>query len=140
MRKRDRNLKASDLFRESNPLIGPKVSFKEAFPSIQELKIEVTERGKGVKPAGNTYYYDLDNFPGEYIDCSNPMCYGGGFSIGFILHSMVSKGETERETTVSCQGYEGSPKGRRKYGPCFNYFQVKITIKYRSSGLQDPSS
>ena len=63
--------------------------FKEAFPQIQDITVRVEESGKGVYEDFNILLYTIDNPPGEYIDCSNPLCYGGGFSIGQILRQMV---------------------------------------------------
>jgi hypothetical protein len=45
---------------------------------------------------------------------------------------MEAEGKTDAEYHESCQGYEGSPKGRRNYGPCDNTFQIKVTVAYRS--------
>ncbi len=45
---------------------------------------------------------------------------------------MVTTKETEKEIPyIGCQGYKGSPKGRKNYGPCGNSFKVKITITYK---------
>ncbi len=125
--------KASDIFRESEFLFSRKVPFKEAFPEIVDLEIECKETGHlgSVFSNENSHYYSIKNPPGEYIDCSNPLCYGGGFSIGGVLRGMVRNKETEKEGSESCKGYEGSPKGRRRYGSCINFFKYKVKIKYK---------
>jgi hypothetical protein len=46
---------------------------------------------------------------------------------------MVRQGKTEEEKTESCQGYEGSAKGRRRYGSCLNSIKMKVIITYRES-------
>lgn len=127
----DRRKKASDLFLESEPVIGKKVSFEEAFPEIGELNVKVTEIGRGTDYKEHTINYSKADFPGQFIDCSNPLCYGGGFSIGRIIRNMVDNRETELETTEHCKGYEGSPKGRRKYRECTDIFKVKVNIDYK---------
>ncbi|AKI97035.1 hypothetical protein [Kosmotoga pacifica] len=133
MSKRDRRQKASDVFRESKFLYSKKVSFEEAFPEIEDLTVEVEETGHGVSELNRKRTYRKQYFPGEYIDCSNPLCYNGGFSIGSILREMVKKRQTELETLKLCQGHEGSPKGRRIYRKCMNFFKVKVSIKYKEA-------
>ncbi len=44
--------------------------------------------------------------------------------------------QRELEETVTCQGNEASPKGRRVYGPCFNHFKVKIKLSCRAAGRE----
>lgn len=131
MSKRDERQKASDVFRESNLAFAKKVSFDEAFPEIEDLTVEVEESGHGVSDWHRKSTYRKQNLPGQYIDCSNPLCYNGGFSIGLILRQMVRNKQTELETSKLCQGNEGSPKGRRIYGKCMNFFEIKVSIKYK---------
>jgi len=131
MSQRDRRQKASDVFRETNFVFAKKSSFDEAFPEIEELTVEVEASGQGIKDWNQKSVYHKENFPGEYIDCHNPLCYNGGFSIGSILRGMVSKKQTKLKTFEVCRGYEGSPKGRIKYRDCVNSFEIKVTIKYK---------
>jgi hypothetical protein len=44
---------------------------------------------------------------------------------------MVRKKETHWEGSKMCQGYEGSPKGRRKYRSCVNSWNMKVDIEYK---------
>ena len=78
------------------------------------------------------HYRTFEDRLGEFINCSNPRCYNGGSNIGEILRGMVGQRSTSyRDARIPCQGYEGSPKGRRKYGMCMNVFRVEVTITYR---------
>jgi hypothetical protein len=123
--------KAQDVFNQGNYFFAQKVGFSQAFPEITNLKVEVNESGDGVSRfSGGLAIYD-QNLVGEFINCSNPLCYNGGIRIGFKLGEMVRKKETQGQFSGSCQGYEGSPKGTKKYRDCCNYFQVKIFIKYK---------
>ena len=131
MSSRDKRQKASDVFKESNYLFSQKASFDKAFPEIQDLTVEVDELGRGITEYNRKSIYTKKYFPGEYINCSNPLCYNGGFSIGSILRNMVKNKQLELETSELCQGNEGSPKGRRIYGKCTNFFKIKISIKYQ---------
>jgi hypothetical protein len=128
---RSRRMKASDVFANTDFFLGKTTSFKEAFPAVEDIRVEVTETGEGVNPRLATSVYRLGSMPGQYVDCHNPRCYNGGFNLGQLIMFMTDSRETEKETEMHCQGYEGSPKGRKKDGPCFNRFKVKISIKYR---------
>ena len=130
MARRDHRKKASEIHRDTTYVFSSKVSFAEAFPSIAHVRVEVTETGDGVYADYQPSVYTEQRL-GEFIDCHNPQCYGGGFSIGSVLGSMVAKGETDREESSGCKGHEGSPKGRRKYRDCWNRFKVKVHIEYK---------
>jgi hypothetical protein len=137
MSKRDERQKASDVFRERNFVFAKKVSFDEAFSEIEDLTVEVEESGHGISGWNRKSTYRKQYFPGEYIDCSNPLCYNGGFSIGSILRKMVRNKQTELETSKLCQGNEGSPRGRRIYRKCMNFFKIKVSIKYKGGSRKN---
>ena len=138
MGKQDR-MKASDVFREAQLLFVDKVPFNEAFPQIQYIEIEVQETGRGLYHGSSGHrVYKTPHMPGEYINCGNPLCYNGGFSIGKVIRETVRNKETATEGSASCQGYEGSPKGRRKYRPCFNHFTYRIKIQYKDEAPSAP--
>lgn len=130
---REDRMKASDVFRKTESLFSTKVSFDEAFPGIEDVSVEVEEYGRGVTLEFNRLIYKKGEI-GEYINCRNPLCYNGGFSIGEILREMVRNKQVDSVTSKLCQGYEGSPKGRKRYKPCMNGFKVKVHIKYKESG------
>ena len=143
MGRRDQRMKASDVFRESNPVFSRKVSFEEAFPEIADIVIEISEDGKDVpylEQGEKEYTYRIRDYPGEFVDCSNSLCYNGGISIGSLVHKMYREHATELQISKLCRGYEGSPKGRRKYGRCLNFFRVEISITYRNHMLEPGSN
>jgi len=122
--------KASDIYRESNYVFAKKVPFEQAFPQIEDLRVEIEESLYGSKKQAARYEKDgLE----EYFDCSNILCHGGGISIGGIIRKMVQKNETHFEDIDICVGHEASPKGRRIYRKCMHSFKVVIDIKYRSA-------
>lgn len=125
MTDRQRRQKASDLFRESSNPFAPKATFEKAYPQIKALRVDIMESDGGVD---ETPVYWTD---GEYADCSNPHCYGGGVSIGAMLRDMVRERATKREFTALCKGNEGSPKGRRIYRKCLHAFTVQLEVEYR---------
>ena len=141
--------KASKTSREINYLFSNEISFTKTFPEIENIFIEVKEFESSMrKPERDDEWeramgsyssyprihrYSKNHLPGENINCSNALCFKGGFSIGSIVRNMISKKDTFKEGKEHCQGYEGSPKGKRKYRNCSHQFEYKVTIKYFSS-------
>jgi len=123
--------KAQDIVNQSNFVFGEKVTFAEAFPELDDWKIEVEETDTGVNVRSKKTYEKPDA-PGEFVNCTQDLCVNGGVRVGFTLHEMIRKRETEKEFSEICQGYWGSPKGRKKYRPCPSLFRVKIWLKYKS--------
>src|ERR1017187_6946981 len=121
-------MKASDVYANKNNPFVPKTNFEGAFPNIQDVTVEVTETDDNGRESRGTYW--KDNF-GQYINCSNSQCYNGGFDIGSAISSLYFRKLTEGEGNTDCQGYEGSPKGKRKGYPCEHKFHYKIHIVYK---------
>lgn len=125
---RDRD-KAQDVFEKTDFVFGKKASFDEVFPTVADVRVVVREKGAGVWGLeGEVRHFGKT---GEFINCSNPSCYNGGFSIGQVLRDMVRAGETVREDSAVCQGHEGSPKGRRIVRRCVNFFKYSVEVTYK---------
>lgn len=137
MPNRDERKKASDIFNESEFVFARKVTFDDAFPEIQDVCVEIKETGNGVWGEGTTVL--KKGTIGEYVNCSNTLCYNGGVSIGSILREMVRAKQTELKTHKKCQGYEGSPKGMRKYRDCFNFFEIHALVTYKEQADSPPT-
>jgi len=112
------------------------VSNELAFPGIAIIEIYTKESGIGVYTAGkysNAREFDVINnkkFIRQHINCSNHLCYKGGFDIISIIREMINKKMNYKHGSASCIGYEGSPKGRKKYRDCFNRFEYYVYIAY----------
>jgi len=128
MNPREKRQKAQDVFNQGKFLLGEKTTFENAFPQVEECVVTIEESGHGISDWSRTRTY---RNPGEYINCQNPLCYNGGFNIGWPIREMVEKRKTQKEDSALCQGNEGSPKGHRIYRKCMNFFKYKISIKYR---------
>jgi hypothetical protein len=123
--------KAQDVFNETDFLFQSKTTdFDKAIPGIEDILVDVTETGKGVYYSVYPSRYTKNNIS-EFINCSNRLCYNGGFRIADIIREMVYQKATNKEGSVGCQGKEGSPQGKRTYGSCYNKFKYKIQIKYK---------
>ena len=73
-------MKASDVLRNTEFLLPRKsVPFSKAFSEISDISVEVEEKGRRRRTFGMNenakYVYDMKNPPGEYINCSNSLCY-----------------------------------------------------------------
>ena len=113
-----------------------KDSFDQAFPRIEDLIVEVEETGhigSHFSKKGPKLIYTEQSPPDDFINCSNPMCQNGGLSILSILLKMVANRQRALETSEKCSGYERSPRGSRSSKPCWNFFHVKVSIKYKEA-------
>ncbi|OQB79347.1 MAG: hypothetical protein BWX88_04882 [Planctomycetes bacterium ADurb.Bin126] len=131
-----KRMKASDIFNQSNFVFAEKVSFAQAFPEIDSIRVTVTEDGYGVTAGYNTRTYSTSSI-GEYVNCSNSLCYNGGFDLGSIIRQIVRERRTHAEEHRACQGYEGSPKGRRRYRSCINSFEIVVDITYKEAAQKN---
>ena len=137
MSKLDERPKASEVFAHTNSLFSRKVPFEEAFPTIADFRVEVVgESADGVGEKERSVF-TRSNPCGEFVDCTNPLCYKGGVSIGQLLREMVRQGKTLLEDTAICRGYKGSPKGRRNYGKCLRSFKIRIEVTYQASAARN---
>ncbi len=121
----------SDVYRDFVPIFGKKVPFAEAYPQIENIKVEVEQRGQGVREWNKNWVLNGINDFRQYIDCSNPLCAKGGFALGEMVRDMVRNKDESFEQSKICIGNEGSPKGKRIYRKCMNYFTVKVAIQYK---------
>lgn len=122
--------KANDVFAQQQRLLSPPARFTQAFPTVKSVIVDVEEREIGEEPRRRRFTeHDLS----EYVNCSNRLCYNGGVDVGDVLRRAVEKRETEFTFSRACQGYEGSPKGRRRYRECMHRFVVTARVEYREA-------
>lgn len=126
---------ASDLLREANLVFTKKVTFKEAFPEIKNTTVKVEESGNlggGLfGESSKTKYYNIETLA-EFIDCSNPSCHEGGFSIGKFFREMEQEKKTHFDGQERCQGFEqGSVRFKASQLQCCNRFKITIDTEYK---------
>lgn len=120
--------KAQDIFMETKFVFGTKTKFEKAFPEIENITIEVIETGLYINDSRISHYNKTNT--SEYVNCTNPMCYKGGFNLCNIIRDMIFKKDTERVGSAECQGNEGHHKSRDIRSKCLNSFSYKIQIEY----------
>jgi hypothetical protein len=132
--------KASDAYNQYKPFLGKRVPFTEAFPEIEDIKVETAE-SDSFEPIN---FEELDAFASHHnvfgikdmqpvVDCHNEFCVNGGIYLDEIIRKMVSTKQTYIDDSSICVGREGSPKGRRTYRSCAHWFFYRITIKYKNT-------
>jgi hypothetical protein len=101
---------------------GPEMTFREAFPTIKSIRVEVVQGDSLSWNPSEPRIYSQSNF-GEYVECRE-RCQDGGFRIGELVHEMEKRREVDREITAYCQGRE-----KRTQRRCKNRFSVEIHIE-----------
>ena len=129
--------KLTDIINNTDYVFSQKKSkFYEAYPSIAKLHVEVYEATMGLGSETREWVLTEENFR-HAVNCSNSVCYGGGIEIGWFIHDMVRDKATDRELRQKCKGYEGSPKGRKRYRSCFHSFHIKAHIEYKEGDKKE---
>lgn len=110
-------------------LFGMSSKFESEFPTIDDAIIRFTESDFGNSP--KTGVWSLRN-SGPVMSCGNPRCQRGGYNLANEVQMMIYAGMSEREIRLSCNGDEGSPKGRRPGRECMQRLEAKITLKLKA--------
>jgi hypothetical protein len=87
-----RPLKASEVFAGEERFLGTTTDWREAFPRIESVRVEVTTRY-------NSTRRKVLLRPREFSDCTNQRCYKGGFPLGQVLRNMEYSRKPEEEST-----------------------------------------
>jgi hypothetical protein len=128
----DKRMKLSDVeARTKYAFRGSPTTFNEAYPTVRSL-ILVIEAGSAIRGEREQTLRFTEKSLQPIIDCRNPRCYGGGLNVDQLLRwSVVGSGKTEFEDTKFCEGYEGSPGGRKRTGSCDTRYTIKVSVKYK---------
>jgi hypothetical protein len=111
---------------ESRPFLGETHDRDRAFPDIEELELTVVQDKFGHytrQGQPRESHYTKGDIP-RHLSCANPRCQQGGLDLQRIVMFW-----REGQSTVHCNGHEGTPKGRRKGDPCENRFEITLAIK-----------
>lgn len=67
----------------------------------------------------------------EHVDCNNPNCFNGGFSLGNVVREMVLNRQEEFIGTSFCTGQEGDPDEETPHPSCATRFEIHATLRYK---------
>jgi hypothetical protein len=112
-----------DIFKSSED--GGLTTFDGAFPSIESLEVVIDETGEGTEGLGLRCL--TRRSVREFINCSNPRCYGKGLDLGGLLRSMLHTQQLAHTLETPCGSREESGV------PCPNIFHVRLQVIYRES-------
>lgn len=128
IRKRE---KWSDVLRQPPDPLRARTTWGDARPQIERMRLEVRQ-GKGIlaERAEPELITETSSYR-QYVDCRNKMCVRGGVHIADIVGRAVVTGQPVIDESAYCCGYEGSPKGSKRYKGCLFRFIVQGTTTYR---------
>lgn len=103
------------------PFLGETTDKDKGFYGIEQFELTVVQDRFGRytdQDRPREARFTKDNIA-RYLSCVNPRCRQGGLDLQSIVNVWPSG-----EMTLSCNGHEGSPKGRVQGNPCENSFSV----------------
>lgn len=113
---------------QGTPFIGQRTSFAAAYPTVETAIVRYTEADFGMDPKENVHNLATS---GPRVACRNPLCHRGGYDFESLVMLMVSQGTESKTMQMSCNGDEGTPKGRRRGRDCSMSITGMITIAYK---------
>lgn len=97
--------------------------------NLWSMSIQVAEKGVGAEPFELRIIHR--EAIREHVDCNNPACFNGGFSLGNVLREMVANRQEEFIGTSFCTGQEGDPEEDMLHASCPTRFDIHANLRYR---------
>lgn len=117
-----------------DPWLGKPAPFHEVYPDIESICVEGKQFGDLRAGIPADFKYSASNVPAT-IPCANPRCQQGGYLLQTYLDAMAHSRQKEADLDWSCNGHEGSPKGRRTGAPCMNRVKFGVRIRYKQEEI-----
>jgi hypothetical protein len=96
---------------------------------VYRLRLSILERGRSADPMElRILRHDAVR---ERIECHNPLCEGGGFSLGDLLRDLVHGRQSEFIGTSFCTGQEQVHPEVEEFRSCRTRFEVEAHIEFR---------
>jgi hypothetical protein len=133
--------KASDLHKQAQPF--GRTAFLDAFPTVHDIEVRWRRQVLGSGPKGSGTWHIVRGVAlGEFVDCPDGSCLGGGFCIGAVIRDMVSMSSRLHSGRVRCRGRLNLPENVRRCRLCMNVykFDVRITYKHELLEQKPPST
>jgi hypothetical protein len=105
------------------------VAIDGTLEQVAALFIRVKEKGRNAEP----FELQISRRDGirEVVECNNPYCHNGGFSLGDVLREMVRSRQTDFIGTSFCRGQEGDLEIPVTLHSCETRFEVEATLQFR---------
>ncbi|MGD0285103.1 MAG: hypothetical protein ABSC31_01790 [Acidimicrobiales bacterium] len=125
-----RRPKANEVYWENPPALARyRSTWAEEYPDLASGLVTVEETRYG--PVVGSHRVEIPKDNRKFVDCSNEFCYGGGYDVQKLIGGLYRERKTEGDDLKKCLGSEGSPKGRRRTGPCMHIFHATAQLTYR---------
>jgi hypothetical protein len=107
------------------------VALDGTLDKLDRIQIAVKEVGKNAEPFElRIIHKDAIR---EHVDCNNPACFNGGFSLGDVLRDMVRGRQEDFIGTNFCTGQEGDPEEEGPHPSCGTRYEVQAVLRFRNS-------
>jgi hypothetical protein len=107
------------------PASGQIVERNQVFGDISSLELNIKQDLYGYYRQHDwqrKHHFTKADIP-VHLACANPRCQQGGLDLWHIVPFWQPG-----ELSLSCQGHEGTPAGRRRGSPCDNRFEIVLSI------------
>jgi len=120
-----------------NPSRGPikkrmakrnRVAIDGTLDAVDRIHVSVWEKGKDASPFELRIHHK--DAVREHVDCNNPLCFNGGFSLGEVLREMVGSRQEEFIGTSFCTGQEGDPEEEGPHPSCATRFEIQAELRF----------
>ncbi len=105
------------------------VAIDGTLDKLDRIQISVKEVGKDAEPFELRIVHK--DAVREHVDCNNPGCFNGGFSLGDVLREMVLGHQGEFIGTNFCTGQQGDPEESGPHPSCPTRFEIQAILRYR---------
>lgn len=98
------------------------VAIDGTMDAVEGLHIHVVERGRRATP-DDLHIRRVESVR-EHVPCHNPLCEGGGFSLGDVIRDWVRNRQEDFIGTSFCTGHEEQQS-------CHTRFEIQAALRYR---------
>jgi hypothetical protein len=105
-----------------------RVAIDGTLDHLEKIRISIREKGSNAEPFELRIIHK--DAMREYVDCNNPLCFNGGFSLGDILREMVAGRQEDFIGTSFCTGQEGNPEEPGPHPSCATRFEIEASIRF----------